>query len=462
MFINPAHGAWHKLTHQETELITDLPVTEAQEIFRQIVWFDEVLDAFVPKADVATPPLRMILFSKRRAFAQIANNKHFAAYTQPEISRTSLIVGPSPDGDLLQHTLHEYVHYRVRTQPISYPLWYEEGLATILATTQFSVDDASVSATTDFAIPEKFKASSLPRIPLQRLVQTTSLEDWPHKKINGFYKHSAALTRMLLNSRAVANPHLGQRLNTHLANREADLFETLQMAPSAVHNLTRRYTALRSKPSHVTHPSAKAITPSHIQLTDSEVDLLLAQAATMTNPRRAERLYRKLIKMAPDDAALWAQLAGVLRYGKTKQADSALDTAITLDPAHPDVLMQKALARLTKCPLDRTLDCLEDWQHATLLLRDVLAINPNHFTAIMWLGVTELYSGNPGGAVNYLNIVYKRAPWSPRVNYLLGESLRLLGNPRALPYLRNAQQWAFDPDIRKWATAAIKLHLEQG
>ena len=128
-----------------------------------------------------------------------------------------------------------------------------------------------------------------------------------------------------------------------------------------------------------------------------------------------------------------------------------------LGPDHPEVLLQQALWDLAACPLDRSLVCLDDWQKVTLILRKVLQQQADHYQAILWLGVAELYSGNPGGALNYLTIAHQRAPWAPRVNYLLGEALRLLGNPRARAYLTRAQQWAYDAQLRRFAEVSLSL-----
>lgn len=102
------------------------------------------------------------------------------------------------------------------------------------------------------------------------------------------------------------------------------------------------------------------------------------------------------------------------------------------------------------------LECLATWRQAAQLLRQALHQDPARIDAIFQLGITELYTGNPGRAVNYLRIAYQRAPWSPQINFHLGECLRLLGSSRAAWHLTQAREWTYRDSIKHLASAALE------
>ena len=88
-------------------------------------------------------------------------------------------------------------------------------------------------------------------------------------------------------------------------------------------------------------------------------------------------------------------------------------------------------------------------------LRDVLELQPDSFEAIYRLGLAHLYIGQPGESLGYLEIAWRRAPWSARVNYFLGENLRLLGDSRARWFLQNASRWAASDYFREASRLAL-------
>ena len=89
------------------------------------------------------------------------------------------------------------------------------------------------------------------------------------------------------------------------------------------------------------------------------------------------------------------------------------------------------------------------------MIREALESEPGNIEAIYSLGVVELYSGRPGTALNYLKIAEEHAPWSPRINFHLGEALRLLGDPAGIAYLIKARNWSNSDVWRNLAEKSI-------
>jgi len=192
-------------------------------------------------------------------------------------------------------------------------------------------------------------------------------------------------------------------------------------------------------------------------LAATEVRRRLAEAALITNPATAERLYAKLAQQSPEEAWPWVGASKALRLqDKTIQAQARLAVARKLAPNDPAVLLEQAASRTTGCMLNPAPACPQAWRDAMLDLRDALDQNANSYEAIYRLGIAHLYLGQPGEAQGYLQVAWQRVPWSPRVNFFVGESLRLTGDTRARWFLAGAQRWAASDFFEKAATEALQ------
>jgi predicted Zn-dependent protease len=91
------------------------------------------------------------------------------------------------------------------------------------------------------------------------------------------------------------------------------------------------------------------------------------------------------------------------------------------------------------------------------LLRAALRRDPTQQDAIFTLGLAYLYSGRAGDALNYLRIAHDRQPWTPALNFFLGETYRLIGDTRAEEYLQRARRWSPTELWRRLAEAGLEL-----
>ncbi len=444
-------------------LVTDLPAAQARALVAQLNGFDAVTRHFIPgPVDQTLPELRLVVFARRAMFEKVVNQRHFAAYTQPEIASTTLVVGPEDDHNVVENTLHEYVHYRLRTQPIAFPRWYEEGLAVMLSAAE--LDAQRQQARVGHRLPAQMLLVN-PALPtMKRLLTPIHTKPWPKSRLPGFYKHSAYLVRYLW--LAGGTDQISRRqaaLQAHLADRDQALPELLQVSHTELTRQVRQFNHSSITPITIDVPEQGETQLEIEPLSQRELLELKAQTAELPNPGYAAAVYRRLTRAYPGEAAYWAALARSYSFSSRAagKADRALAEAVRLQPDHPEVLVQQAAAMVRNCPLDPSLRCLPAWRAASTPLRRALQSNPSHFRAILWLGTLELYAGNPGSALNYLRIAHSRAPWSPRVNYHLGECLRLVGNPRAAQHLQQAIWWSQDPDLRSLASAALDLMRNQ-
>jgi tetratricopeptide (TPR) repeat protein len=452
-----AFAEWRSFGAAEFTLLTDLEPARAAALIQHLAWFDQVTVHYIPPAqNPATPRLRIVVFAQRKSFERVVNQQHFAAYTQPGLADTTLVVGPDPSGDVIENSLHEYVHYRLRTQPIGYPMWYEEGMATLLSTASFQGTPTQPTASVGQRLSWRLTQQPVSTPPLQRLVGETNLDGWSLPRITGFYKQSARLLRFFLYGPQAGFTDYRDAVDAFIANQGHELFTTLGTTPAELTEELGQFNRIRSKPFErfdIEPPGPNALTRR--TLSEDDVTLLWAQTAQQPNPQYARRLFRRLTKANPDDPRYWAWLSRATMQRSADDAERYLANARTLAPQHPEVLIQQAVLQMRNCPMDQSLACLDTWHAARGPLRQALRADPDHFEAILWLGITELYGGNPGGAISYLRIAHNRAPWSPRVNFHVGECLRLMGNPRAEAHLRQAHAWARDPDLKQLSQLAL-------
>ena len=99
-------------------------------------------------------------------------------------------------------------------------------------------------------------------------------------------------------------------------------------------------------------------------------------------------------------------------------------------------------------------DCERDWDAAKAFYQVALGPDRDRADAAFGLGMVYLREGQPEEALEYLAVAYTRAPWSPRVNYYLGEAFGMLGVvDLARRHLRKTQYW--DPEL-PWRERAAR------
>jgi hypothetical protein len=130
-------GPWCRLTAADFHLLSDLGEVEQRNLLQRLRWLQPVAEPYLPgrpKASLA--PLKIIVFSRRSDFRRMTGKRKFAGFMQPSLRTDRLLVGPIR-GDLTETLQHEYVHYLLRNRlDVSLPMWFDEGLASILGTVE--------------------------------------------------------------------------------------------------------------------------------------------------------------------------------------------------------------------------------------------------------------------------------------------------------------------------------------
>lgn len=478
-------------------LNTDVKASAATELLHELARFDVLVDQYIePFVELAreiapqlegrrldtagVDGLTLLVLSKRRDFVRMFKPSHFSAFTLPTLDQTTLVVGPIDRGKgLRENLLHEYVHYRLRRDvPGGLPLWFEEGLASYLSKVKFHRDSLNpLSLRVElgrWALPKYTEPYSVTGVRtshtggvrenllfadkamrLSDLLARRNLHAMPRSTVEQFYHTSHALVRHLYANPELDRAALAAALVLDTPNFPAGVDVDLKAAGRAIR---RHYdsTSPATERFNLVGPAEVAVAQQKLSV--SQIRRRLADAALTTNPAASANLYEQLAEELPNEVWPWLGSAKALRLqSRVDEAKARLAVAQKLAPEHPAVLLEQAATRTSGCIVMPTEACPQAWLDSMLDLRDALDHNANSYEAIYRLGIAHLYLGQPGEAQGYLQVAWQRVPWSPRVNFFIGESMRLAGDTRARWYLDGAQRWAVTDYYAEAAAQALRL-----
>ena len=456
-------SGWQRLTWQGIEVSTDLPVATANGLLRDLLLFKAVLGEYLPEdAQRAELPLQLIMFSRRRDFLRLLRPRHFAAFTQPRLDRTILIIAPAEGMSLRQNLFHEYVHFHLRSHSTGFPVWYDEGMAVFLGETTVSPAQQG-QAEVVFGAPDGRQAEV--HLPWSRIVSADMPHAWRFPQLSAFYKQSGELARWLHHSAAAGLPDRSDLLdNLHALDVPQLVQETGTQDISKLLRQHRRPVAQVRRRVVVAEPPPP---PPWQALDRFAKNRLLGSLALDANPKAGRRMFRQNMKaLSGQTSAAAAELRwrthldlsrASLRLGQREDAEDYQRLASTFAPSHPDTLIQSAVLASNNCWPSTSAACAPRWASAAEQLRRALQQAPARLDAVYLLGMSELYRGRPGLALNYIRVIHQHLPWVPSVNYHLGESLRLVGDMQARTYLKQARDWSNDALWRQVAERALAL-----
>lgn len=407
------------------------------------------------------PPLTVIVFRRGGDFRRAVDGAPVVAYMQPSFTESLMVVGPDPQAFTDHESLlHEYVHYLLRTRTdINIPIWFDEGLASMLSATDVAARQAEVGRLPDQRLEQAIRES---RLSLRDVLDAEDVAQWHPQRRVGFYAWSWLLVHRLMLGHLGGRDDLRPALEDFLRERYDSLPDALDLSPNALEHRIERYMARR--PPSIEHPLPRRIdaSGSYRCLDDSERARRLSLAIVPHNPELAVRQLRRRLRQDDGEVELWTALSLAEELAGDREASlEAARRARSLDPENVSAAVRLATALVIGCVFEVSEPCRARWQESVPLLRESLRRDPVRQDAIFTLGLAYLYSGRPGDALNYLRIAHQRQPWAAHVNYYLGESYRLVGDVRAREHLMRARQWSSTELWRTLAEAGLEL-LESG
>lgn len=464
-------AGWCETSSDRFQLLSDLDEAAQAALLDNLLRLEAVAEPFLPGTPLArSDVLPVIVFSRRGDFARLTGKRAFAGLMQPSLQTNRLLIGPIR-GDLTETAQHEYVHFLLRNRDgLSLPLWFDEGLASLLGKARLKADQALIGE-----LPARLESllrtdagGRSPRRTLNRTLSLPALEELPSAQIDGFYDWSWLIADYLYFGVLDGAPVAGSTLEAYLADRSTTLTRHLGMSERAL---------LRNLEKHLRRADARAFAVGPAPaverrfrcLDDTERDLTLAEAITPHNPRRARELLAPHLPVADSRASaeatlgrraadlLVAQARVELMEDQPEASEAYVRRALAASPGHAGALILSADLTVGTCIFDRQDDCPDRWLEAAGLYRQALRQDPRRYDAVLGLGLAYLFRGQPGDAANYLKVAHQRAPWAPVVNYFVGESYRLTGDTRARRYLSNARHWAVADVWRVLAEESLRL-----
>jgi tetratricopeptide (TPR) repeat protein len=181
---------WFEVRTPHFEIASSLSEDETLELARDVERFHSAIE-FVMGTRFSPPavPTRIYAFDGR-GFARPFDVRGVPGYFLPSL-REAAIVLRTGDGwrlDATEELRHEYVHYALRNQGgFGLPLWFDEGAAEFLSTLAVKGDRVELGR---FREDHVRLLRDQPWIPLIRILEATSLEDWGKRKRRVFRAES--------------------------------------------------------------------------------------------------------------------------------------------------------------------------------------------------------------------------------------------------------------------------------
>jgi len=437
------------------EVISDLEPAGLREVLDDLARFDAWSAAYLPgTASDLKVPMRMLIFSNHQTFRRYFGSGRFTGFLQPSLATSTVVIAPHRGNRLLLETArHEYSHYLLRNRlDVSLPMWFDEGLASLLSNIDVRDDQVTLGRLPIGNMQTLTADSRRLQLSIAQVLDADYLLDWSRERINQFYDWSWLLTHYLM----LNGPTLNTALVTYLEERAGPLIDYLDYSNTRLERRLRRYT--RGNPPTLTQPYPVA-DPSQLEpncLSNLERDLALAAAVVEHNPATTLELVETHQPSHPEDPRLLVLLSRAhSELGEQTLAIATAERAHQLAPDNAEVLVNLGNRLTSDCLLRRGSECRDTWRSALPLYRRALELDVERFDAVFGIGLAYLHGGRAGEAVNYLKVVYARAPWAIPVNFYLGESYRIIGDSRARLYLNNAYNWAQSPIWRQLGEMAL-------
>ncbi len=437
------------------EVVSDMPSDALKELLHDLIRFEQFAEPYLPGSPTQTQaPMTMLIFSSHQKFQRYFGTGRVAGFMQPSLTTSTLVIAPHRGNRRLQETArHEYAHYLLRNRlDVSLPVWFDEGLAQLLSNIEVDGETVAIGALPSQRMQSLYSADNLRSLNIRQMLNADDLSAWSASRMNQFYAYAWLLTHYLLFDSEERTTQLQQ----FLLEREGPLADYLGYSNASLERRLKRYSDRRAIVRQEHYPAAPPLALSPQCLSAEDRDLTIAAALIDHSPINARELLDPYLQAAPDDSRILVLASRAeAALGEEARSLALAERALAATPDDATVLTNYGNRMTDGCLLRRSDECREIWRDALPYYQQALSIDLGRFDAVFGVGLAYLHSGRPGEAVNYLKVVYSRAPWAVPVNFYLGDSYRIIGDSRAELYLRNASHWSQHALWRALATMAL-------
>lgn len=471
-FAGVAERQWCVIEDEAMQLYSDLPRRRNRELFQALIEFDSAVGKLIPRrATGIKPKVRILVFRKFRDFARIFGTRKIIGISQPSLSEHTLAIAKNPRTRRVEDTaFHEYVHFLYSTvvEP-RVPVWFEEGLAQYLSTAEL-VGDGKVLIG-KLPARELYKAMARSDPAWTQILGHRFALNWERHDFLQSYRSSWAIVHYLLHGTDSDGEPLVNRV-PQLLQEIAEGRPSLETMTSVsgysteqLHNAIQRHLRLGRGTDRLIEYQApiRETEPQSRCLESHEINLLLGQVLRYRNPSQAQKFLVKARETKPNDVPTLVALS-VASNADEKAAYAYASEAIRLDPENAQANTRMAEVAAGGCILNPADECREKLEPAIQYYRAALRYDPLELDASFGLGTLYLMVGRAGDALNHLLITHRRAPWAARVDLLLGQAYRALGdNAKAREHIERTLRWERSETWRAYAASIrAQLELEKG
>ena len=449
------------ITHTDHfEMVSDLPRERALDLVAHLDRFRLAARALLPgESAEPAPPLKLVAFERAQDFATVFNSRHVAGFTRPSLDQSLLASGPDADGKHLnRNVFHEYVHYLLRSRAaLNLPIWYEEGFASYLST--LSVDPTGL--VTVGRVPFRYLRGVLvpPGLSIADVVAERFELDPERHDLSEVYGLAWAIVRYLHHGVDDSGERYASNLGTMLdtidngAASGHAMNSTLGLDLSTLKGRLRKYYENHELPVFRFRTDLREKLPfSRECLNAVDTRYHLADVAAFHHREFAIALYDEVLDREPRHIDT---LVGLSRIEAGKRATRLARRAFEIDPDHPAAAIRMAELKVLACQEGRT-SCGEALPEAIALYTRALKTDSHRVAAAYGLGIVSLYVQRADDALEYLRAAHARAPWSPQINFYLGEAYGRTGAPeRARMHFTKTAYWHPDESWRQRAQQAL-------
>lgn len=203
--------AWVLATSPGIEIASAAGEQRTLELARELQIFRALARTLSQAPVEPRVPTRILVFPDRRAYVHFGSSSTAGEFHE---SLRGFVLAMSADDPSARHTLfHEYVHFLLHNQSMSYPTWYDEGFAELLGGASIREHVVTVGALVG---REATLANEDRLLPLETLLGARAYAD-AETRIDGFYAQSWLLAHLLILGHHAGYPQRVDSLRAYLA-----------------------------------------------------------------------------------------------------------------------------------------------------------------------------------------------------------------------------------------------------
>ncbi|TDJ40698.1 MAG: tetratricopeptide repeat protein [Gammaproteobacteria bacterium] len=437
---------WCETQTARFTLVSDLKPERLQPIADDLLRFHAVAELLVPQdTSKQLPPLTIFAFKSARLLRSTFNVQSVSGLSLASHDGFTLVYGPRYGKRSLSSmtAFHEYSHYLMLSRPVlKYPLWYGEGLASLLSTMEFpDLNTARVGIVPPVRLRNATRDYNL---PLDQVVNRRHAMEPGGVDFLRVYERSWILIHYLMYGHQAGFPNYATKIDRILASIDTGakgseaIERALGVSLEALEQDLIAYTLHRPTPTTVIEFTISDAQTSSRCLSKNEARILLANSTANRNPDLARKLLGKALLADPSNADV---LVGLSRVDAINAAAYSA-RAMALAPENPSVLIRKAELSMQSCQAEQPLTCQAIWRTAAGYYRAALQRAPGRADATLALGSLYLLMGDADLALPLLEKALTLAPWQTQIHLYLGQAAAATGDvPRARLHLDRAANW---------------------